>query len=175
MLLLAAPVRLAHADDSSRRAKVAELFQVMHLDQMRSQMMPMVLNQTRAMAEQQIGTSLTPDQKQKLANLQDRMFAVVQEEMSWPKLEPQMTDIYAETYTESEIDGILAFYRSPAGQAMLAKTPQLATRSMEITQNRMQAVMPQIQKIIADFVKENTPATSDGKGKQGSASEQPRS
>lgn len=175
VLLLAVPGRLAHADDASRRAKVAELFEVMHLDQMMSQMMPMVMNQARAMMEQQMGTSLTDDQKQKLAELQDRVSAVVQEQMSWPKLEPEMIDVYAETYTEPEIDGILAFYRSPAGQAMLAKTPQLATRSMAITQSRMQVVMPQIQKIIADFVKENTPAATGGKAHPSSTATQPKS
>lgn len=168
LLFVAFPPRLAHADDASRRAKVVELFEAMHLDQMMAQMMPMVLNQTRTMMQQQVGTSLPPEQQAKVDALQTKLFAVIEDEMSWPKLEPAMIDLYAETYTESEIDGILVFYRSPAGQAMLAKTPQLAARSVEMTQGRMQAVMPKVQKIVMDFLKENAPGASGEKG-QGSS------
>ena len=56
-----------------------------------------------------------------------------------------MVTLYVSTYSEPEIDGILAFYKSPAGTAMLAKTPELATRSLAISQDRMKVLQPELQ------------------------------
>jgi hypothetical protein len=43
-----------------------------------------------------------------------------------PKMIDALTTVYAQVYTEAELTGILDFYRSQAGQAMVAKAPQLA-------------------------------------------------
>ena len=40
----------------------------------------------------------------------------------------------------------MAFYKTPIGQAMLAKMPQLMSKSMEISQHRMADLMPEIQR-----------------------------
>ena len=34
---------------------------------------------------------------------------------------PDLVKLYSDAYSENELDGILAFYRTPAGRAMLAK------------------------------------------------------
>jgi hypothetical protein len=54
-----------------------------------------------------------------------------------PKMIALVSRVYAETYSEEELTGILAFYRSPAGQAMLKKTPVLA--------GKMGAAMAELQ------------------------------
>jgi hypothetical protein len=45
------------------------------------------------------------------------------------RMMPRMIDlsitVYARTYTEEELTGILEFYRTPAGRALLAKSPLL--------------------------------------------------
>jgi hypothetical protein len=58
--------------------------------------------------------------------------------------------LYADTYTEQEMDGIIAFYKSPAGEAMLAKTPAIMAKANELVQQQMATVMPEIQKLIKD-------------------------
>jgi hypothetical protein len=58
----------------------------------------------------------------------------------------EMVPLYAETYTLDEIRQLSAFYASPLGQKMLASTPTLMSRSMEIS-NRV--MMPRIEKAIA--------------------------
>ena len=44
----------------------------------------------------------------------------------------RVTPILAETYTEDELNGIVAFYESPVGQAMLAKSPALQQKLVPV-------------------------------------------
>jgi hypothetical protein len=48
----------------------------------------------------------------------------------------------------TELDGILQFYRSPAGKAMLAKTPELAEKWMAISKKCMEELAPKIQELV---------------------------
>jgi hypothetical protein len=44
----------------------------------------------------------------------------------------RVTPILAETYSEEELSGIVAFYESPVGQAMLAKSPALQQKLLPV-------------------------------------------
>jgi hypothetical protein len=70
--------------------------------------------------------------------------------MSWEKFKPAIVQIYAEVYTDEELDGILAFYRSPAGRAMLEKMPQLMSRTMAVAQKLMGDIQPEIEKMVKE-------------------------
>ena len=69
-------------------------------------------------------------------------------------LEPDFVKLYSDAYSEEEIDGILAFYRSPAGRTMLAKAADLTESSIAISQRRMAAVAPKIQEAIDQFIRD---------------------
>ena len=55
--------------------------------------------------------------------------------------------LYDETFTAQEISGILEFYKTPTGSAMLDKMPVLISKSMTIAQEQMGDLMPEIQRI----------------------------
>ena len=71
--------------------------------------------------------------------------------------------IYVELYTEQELDGIIAFYKSPVGHALVSKTPQATSKILEVSKQQFDQLTPQIQKLTEDYVHqrtmENTPAT----------------
>lgn len=70
-----------------------------------------------------------------------------------------MIEVYASVYTEEEIKDIIKFYKSPAGQKMLAKMPELMNASMAVVQNLMKDVMPKIndlQKKLNEKLKKKT-------------------
>ncbi len=46
----------------------------------------------------------------------------------------QVSLIYAEVFTEEELDAMLAFYTSPAGQSMIKKMPQMMGHTMQLSQ-----------------------------------------
>ncbi len=66
---------------------------------------------------------------------------------------PRSSQVYIDTYTDQELDGILAFYHSPAGQALIAKSPQLMARTMQLVQTQMNEVQPQIRQANEDFTR----------------------
>ena len=72
--------------------------------------------------------------------------------MSWDKMEPMYIDLYRQTFTQKEVNDILAFYRTPSGQSMIEKMPVLMTRVMQTAQSMVATLMPQLQKINRDTV-----------------------
>jgi hypothetical protein len=68
--------------------------------------------------------------------------AALREELSWDKVKDGYVRLYAETFTQEEIDGQLAFYRSPVGQAVLDKQPDLTRKSSELMQERVTEILP---------------------------------
>jgi len=75
----------------------------------------------------------------------DRVMAIVREEMSWEKFKPKIMQVYRDTFTQEEIDGLIAFYESPAGRAYVAKVPVVAAKTMELAQQQMQSLLPKIK------------------------------
>jgi len=75
----------------------------------------------------------------------DRVMAIVREEMSWEKFKPKIMQVYRDTFTQEEIDGLIAFYESPAGRAYIAKVPVVAAKTMELAQQQMQLLLPKIK------------------------------
>jgi len=83
-----------------------------------------------------------------------QLFGVVREQLSYDRLKPELIELYDETFTVQELSGINAFYESPAGQAYLAKIPELTKKSSQAGVNLMSAAMPRIQKMTADWMNE---------------------
>jgi hypothetical protein len=86
-------------------------------------------------------------ERQAADEIQQKSMAVVSDRMSWDKLKPALVKVYSETYTEEEINGIVAFYKSQAGQAMLEKSPLLMQRVMAMSQELVGDLTPEIKRI----------------------------
>ena len=61
-----------------------------------------------------------------------------------------MEEIYRKSFSQSEMDGMLKFYKSPAGKAVIAKMPVVMQNTMQVMQGEMAEMMPKIQQLIAD-------------------------
>ena len=81
-----------------------------------------------------------------------RVNAVIREELSWAKLKPGFVAIYAETFTQPEVDGLIAFYEGPIGKALAAKTPQITQRSFQMMQERMGPTMQRVMQVAREEV-----------------------
>lgn len=75
----------------------------------------------------------------------ERMILIMKDEMSWERLKPLYIQIYSETFTQEEIDDLLAFYASQTGQAFVEKMPVVMQKTMAHTQARMGPMMQRIQ------------------------------
>ena len=58
-----------------------------------------------------------------------------------------IASVYAEVFSEDELRETIAFYKSPLGRKLLERMPDLMQKSMQISQDRMREVMPEMQKL----------------------------
>jgi hypothetical protein len=150
----------ARADEASKRAKAEQLFLLLRMDTMMDQLMGGVKKQVQQITESMPGADqATPDQKKQMADFQQRVMDVVNQKIGWKALEPDFINLYASTYTEEELDGIVGFYKSPIGQKMIEKTPELTTKSTQITQQKMTELQPILNQMVQDFMKQMAAAT----------------
>jgi uncharacterized protein len=150
----------ARADEASKRAKAEQLFMLLRMDTMMDQLMSGVKRQVRQITESMPGAdTATPEQKKQMTDFQQRVMDVVNQKIGWKALEPDFISLYASTYTEEELDGIITFYKSPAGQKMIEKTPELTTKSTQITQQKMTELQPVLNQMVQDFMKQMAATT----------------
>ena len=134
-------------------AKIHELLMLTKVERTLVQMQQQNLEQIKSSVFQQMfPVKLTPDQKAQADSLADKVAAVMAKALSWNDLEPEYTKIYAETFTEQQINDLLAFYRSPTGQVIVDKMPVLLKQSTVIVQKRVASVNPELQSILKDFM-----------------------
>jgi uncharacterized protein len=147
------------AQDTSRRALAEELLNEMDMKgtveksfAMIKKMMPA---QMKAMKPPRgkADTSSTPsDATKQTADAMDKMMDTVAQELSWDKMKDDYVAIYAETFTEEELRGAIAFYKSPAGKAFIRKQPEVMKRTMEMSQRMMHNFMPRIQAMTKEAI-----------------------
>jgi len=137
----------AHAAPASRDS-VDALFKLMKADSVVDgayAAMEKAMKQMLSQAEQ--GRTLTPARQKAEEAAMKEMTELVHHELGWSALEPSMIDAYTKTFSQDEIEAMINFYATPAGQAMVAKMPALMQNTMAAMQVRMQALLPRIQEI----------------------------
>ena len=75
-------------------------------------------------------SSLTPAQRHRADQAKARLTRLLATELSWKALEPEASQAYADVFSQSEIDGMTAFYASPAARSMMARSPLLFSQLM---------------------------------------------
>jgi len=105
----------------------------------------------RSIQQKLAGKTVTPAQQQAVDNLKKKFSALFANEYSYDKLEPKFFPVYRETFSEEEVAGMIAFYKTPAGQAVIHKMPTLMQKTMAMVQEWMMQLMSQAQKIEQEF------------------------
>jgi hypothetical protein len=151
LLPLCAAACLAQTPSVKER-KVEEIFKLAQMDSVLKQSIEMAGSQMQNAALQQLlGIEMTPKQRQIVDEFRGKINAVVAQGLSWDKIKPGFVKLYVDAFTEDELDGMIAFYRSPAGQAMVAKTPKLMSDASAITQERMLAMQSDVRRLMDDL------------------------
>lgn len=130
------------AQNLSKEAKVERILDLTNTQAMTDQ----VFDQMKAMSASQMPPGATSEQRAQAQETQRKIMELVKSTISWERIRPEMVRIYIETFSDDEIAGMLSFYQSPAGRAMIAKTPAIMKRVMELVQTRMAEILPEIQK-----------------------------
>ena len=94
------------------------------------------------------------DQQMVLNRYRDKMTAMLHEELSWDKYEPIILKIYEETFTQEEIDGMIAFYKTRAGQAVVNKMPIVMQKTLSEIQVYVAPLMKRANKLAMETARE---------------------
>ena len=125
-----------------------ELLALMDMDQllpsMREQMESAISAQIEQVAECEA-------MKPAIQDYSRNMTALITTQLNAESFMPEIAQIYVDVFTQEELEAVLEFYRSPIGQKMLAKTPELMQRSMAIGQQKMAELMPKIEVAVDEF------------------------
>jgi len=167
ILALTCMLPLAHANEATKRAKLEELFTVMKMNSLMDQMMQAGMKQGEQIGRSMFGNKPISPEDQKIFDAwKVKATALMENTLSWDRLKPQYVDLYAKTYSEEDVDGMLAFYKSPAGQHMVEKTPSLLEASQKIVMDRMQDSQPQMQALVQNLIDQLVAAHPEMKSQQ---------
>jgi hypothetical protein len=149
----------ASAQDPQRSAAAEELLKVMNVQDAIEKSFAMVKKMIPAQMEKMTQMAGETNMPANVSRQTDKMLDMISVEFSWDKIKADYIALYADTFTEQEIKDMIAFYKSPVGQALVKKQPELMKRSMEISQKVMMQIMPKIQAMAEDA--EKTAPASD--------------
>ncbi|MDD0843147.1 DUF2059 domain-containing protein [Pseudomonas sp. Gutcm_11s] len=74
------------------------------------------------------------------------------------KLDNELVSLYTDAFTEAELKELLAFYQTPVGRKVLEQMPQLMAHSAQLTQERLQKAVPEVDKLLGEMTAELKPA-----------------
>lgn len=87
----------------------------------------------------------TPEQERAMDGMSRKFATIFREEMGWSKLRPMYVRIYQDSFTQEEVDGLIAFYRTPTGNALVDKMPVVMQKSMAEMQPMMAPMMQRMK------------------------------
>ncbi len=148
ILFAPATAMAAQASDGSIKQLLAVTKAEKLIDGMRTQLDSAMNNSIQQALN---GQAPTAKQQQVISKMKNRMVSLLQGELSWEKLEPMSVRLYKESFTEEEVDGMLTFYKTPAGQAVIGKMPVLMQKTMFEMQKMTSDMVPKMQSIEQDF------------------------
>ncbi len=153
VVLLAALImpNVSYSSEKTHRKVAEELLEVANGRQIHDQMHSYMAS----MMEQQFNSmGLPPEGREAAAMVQKEIMDWFSEVFAWEQVRDMYVDTYVEVFTEKELKELVDFYKSPLGQKMLAKMPELLETSMRKSQEMLQNHMPEFQKKLEKSIDE---------------------
>ncbi|ENX41074.1 DUF2059 domain-containing protein [Acinetobacter sp. NIPH 2100] len=137
------------------KESVKELLKITKSEQFLGQMSQQINSMMHSSIEKITqGRKLTTKQELAVVNYTQELGKIMQEELTWAKLEPEMIKIYAEEFNQEEIDGMIKFYKTPVGQSTIDKMPIVMQKSMQVGYKQMDAITPKIMQAADKLAKD---------------------
>ena len=141
-------------DQQPTKEQLAKLFEMTRLrkqvQSVQKMMQSMIQQQINAQAKEGAanlpGGSLTPDRQAAIAKITDKYLEKAFNIVSIDELLDDMTAIYQRHVSRSDVDAMIAFYSSTAGQHLLDAQPVIMQEYMPVVMKRVQ----ERSKVLAD-------------------------
>ncbi len=143
--ILVVIVSAALAQGLTKEQKIERILELTRSDAVLEQ----TFEQMRTFSSQtasQAGQGPSKEQVAIASDLMNKVFDLVRKRTSLAEARPRLVKIYNETYSDEEIDGMLAFYQSPAGRAVIQKGPRL----MANLEAQIKELLPEINRLLQE-------------------------
>ncbi|MDD5483660.1 MAG: DUF2059 domain-containing protein [Kiritimatiellae bacterium] len=138
-------------EQQPKRALAEELLVLMKVNETIEQSFAMVKQMTASRLDMTAQAAGQTEASADVINKTGQVMEIIFKELSWDNIKEDYIALYADSFTEEELRGMIAFYKTPVGQAMAQKTPELTKKSMELSQKRMVRIMPKIQAMMQEL------------------------
>ena len=155
----AAAANNAPASDASIREMLELTNSRQMLDSVKGQMTAM-MNTTMQNATR--SQTITPERQAVLDRMSAKISAVLADMLNWDDMLPMYLRTYRAAFTQDEIDGVIKFYKSPAGKAYVKKMPVV----MQNVMKEMPEFIKPVQEKMAAIQKESIQELKDLKEKE---------
>jgi hypothetical protein len=135
IVLVVASSTATPAEPDGHRQAVAKLFELTHMQRLIEDSVDNVVN-------------LQIMQNPELAQHREALRAFLEKYIGWPALKNDLTVMYLQTFTETELDQMNAFYSSATGQKVLQRLPELVQQRNQLAMQRLQAHIGELQQEI---------------------------
>lgn len=102
------------------------------------------------MAEQNLLRMVPEGRDAMMQRYMERVENILDESLDWPTMKERMLAVYTRTFTLEELKDMAAFYRTPTGQSIMEKMPQVMQASMQLSEQQMRHVMPSLHQLYSD-------------------------
>jgi hypothetical protein len=159
-LIVVACSSVCRGDDAERRRELAgDLLDALDMKTTMATSMEMTRTMMAAQIQQMQkaapgGAALNPAARALQEKVMDRTMKLVAEELTWDKMRDSFVEVYAETFTAEEMEGLTAFFRTSVGRAYVAKQPELMQRTAAVTQRVTAGLVPKLIALQAEIMRE---------------------
>ena len=132
-------------------AQIDKLLETTHARSMVENMMSQVEGMQKQLVDQSLeGRTLTAAEQAKIDRLISITSRTLRDTMTWERMLPMYHRIYAESLEAEDIDAMIAFYETPAGQHVLERMPAIVQKSLVEVQQLLAPALKKMQQDIAD-------------------------
>jgi len=140
-------------------ASVNEMLKYLQVDRLLTQAVTQMNEGIVKAMDQKIQTTvgarqLNPEQTAAIDKFRTKFNKSVQDQLSLPKIRAIYLQCYRETFTQGDVSGVIAFYKSPAGQAISQKYPEVMQKSQTLMQARMGSLSESVGKDMDQLIKD---------------------
>jgi hypothetical protein len=130
---------------------VRQLLEAMHTGDALKEAFAHMDDMLRTSMKDANGRPLNAEQQKIRDETRAKVIALMKQQLDWSTtLEPIMVGSYRDTFTQQEVDALLKFYGTPIGKSVASKLPAASQQTMQLIQQRIREIMPQIQEISRD-------------------------
>lgn len=128
-------------------AQIEHLLKVMEAQKVIDQMIPAMMQQSKALVDQRLASTQASDEdKARAQRILASQEASLRDMLSWQHLKPVYVRVYTDTVSAEEVQAMTRYYESPEGRSMMQKMPLILQRTMQEMQPLAQAAMEKMMK-----------------------------